>query len=304
MFRQWYKHLREEASGTGDGGAPLSMLGGDPAPTPPTPPATPPAGDPPATPPVNDWRASLPTELKDNAALKKFTSVEALAGSYVNAQKLIGGDKIAVPTKHSTPEDWQNVYRKLGVPEKLDDYAIKFKDGVTIDKDFSEQFRTTSHKLGILPAQAQALAEWFSDINTGSEAKVQEIIKQQYNEGVNTLKQEWGNAFELNINRANKLVKEVAGPEIGKHFIDRGYGGDPQFMRFLAKTAEVLYKEHKFVDGDGGGNPLTPTEIDAEIKKGMMDAAYMDAKHPNHKAAVKHVQDLYAKRYPSTVDKK
>ena len=49
-----------------------------------------------------DWRSQLPKELQEDATLKKYTSVSALAGAYLNAQKLIGADKIAIPGKHAT----------------------------------------------------------------------------------------------------------------------------------------------------------------------------------------------------------
>jgi len=44
---------------------------------------------------------------------------------------------------------------------------------------------------------------------------------------------------------------------------------------------------------------MSPQELDKEINKLRMDPAYMDKSHPNHKAAVAEVKDLFEKRYPS-----
>ena len=80
-----------------------------------------------------DWRHQLPKELQEDVTLRKFTSISALASSYLNAQKLIGSDKIPVPGKHATEDDWKNVFQKLGLPETPDKYEVKFKDGISAE---------------------------------------------------------------------------------------------------------------------------------------------------------------------------
>lgn len=250
-----------------------------------------------------DWRAGLPKEMQDNPVLKKYTSVEALAGAYVNAQKLIGADKIPVPSKHTTDEEWNQIYRKLGLPEKEEEYAVKFKEGTSIDDDFTKAFKANAHKFGVLPKQAQALADWFSDVNINAEKAVQGEMAKQYEAGVANLKKDWGNAFDLNIARANKALSELGGKETVEHFIKSGYGGDEKVMRFLAKVGETVFGEHKVVEGQGTSSAMNPQELDAEIRRVQAEPGYYDKSHPNHKAIVKEVADLYAKRYPQTVDK-
>lgn len=249
-----------------------------------------------------DWRSQLPKELQEDATLKKYTSVSALAGAYLNAQKLIGADKIAIPGKHATEEDWKNVYKKLGVPEKVDEYQVKFKEGVSIDEKFSKSFREFAHSKGILPSQAQALADWFSDVNAGSEAEIANEQKQQFAKTVETLKKDWGNSFDLQVARANKVIQEAGGDELAQHFATLGLGGDAKVMKFLAKVGEDLYGEHKFVEGQGGASTLTPKEIDAKIASLTKESAYFEKTHPNHKAVVAEVQDLFKLKYP--IDKK
>ena len=48
--------------------------------------------------------------------------------SYLSAQKLVGANKVAIPNKMATDEDWDEVYKKLGRPDKPDDYKYSFKD--------------------------------------------------------------------------------------------------------------------------------------------------------------------------------
>ena len=319
LFNQFRKYmLMDEAGGDGGagggGGAP-SLIGGDGGGG--NPPAGGGAGDPAGgsngdgnnTPPAKpaagagaaDWRSTLPKELQEDASIKKFPSVEAMAGAYINAQKLIGADKIGVPNpKTATAEDWENVWNKLGRPA-LDKYDIKFGEGVTIDKDFSEDFKKNAHKAGLLPNQAQALADWFSSVNSGAEQKAAAAFKQQFDKQVGELKTEWGNAFDAKIGRVNKMLGDMGAT---KYFKDKGYGADVTLYKYLDSVAEKLYKEQKLVDGNAGGKQVrTPQEIKAAIGKLQADNAYMTKAHPGHAAAVQEMADLW-NEYHGTVDKK
>jgi len=247
---------------------------------------------------VTDWRSQLPKELQDDATIKKFSDVSTLAKSYLNAQKLIGADKIAVPTKHTTDEEWTAIHRRLGVPEKNTDYAVKFKEGVSVDQKFSEGFRDLAHKVGVLPKQAQALADWFSDVNMGSEQQVATELKRVYEQNVAGLRQEWGNSFELNVSRANKVVNDIGGKDVAKYMMESGAGADKNVIKFLAKIGEQLYGEHKFVEGQGTSATMDPKEINAEITKIKMNPAYYDKGHPAQKALVGEMTALFEKLHP------
>ena len=74
----------------------------------------------PVTQEVN-WKESLPDDLRDNPSLKSIQDVPGLAKSFIHAQKMVGADKIPVPTEHATKEDWDAVYSKLGRPATPDD---------------------------------------------------------------------------------------------------------------------------------------------------------------------------------------
>ena len=53
-----------------------------------------------------------------------------LAKSYINATQMIGKDKVAVPNKNSTEDQWNEVYDKLGRPESADKYSLNAKSEV------------------------------------------------------------------------------------------------------------------------------------------------------------------------------
>ena len=67
----------------------------------------------------NDFLSTIPEELRDHPSLSPIKDVENLARSYVNAQRLIGADKIPMPV-NPTEEDLDRIYSKLGTPESPD----------------------------------------------------------------------------------------------------------------------------------------------------------------------------------------
>ena len=71
----------------------------------------------------------------------KFTEIDALAKSYINATRMIGQDKVAVPNENSTDDQWNEVYSKLGRPESADKYKLDANsDVVPIDEGAIKTF--------------------------------------------------------------------------------------------------------------------------------------------------------------------
>lgn len=263
------------AGGAGAGGAP-----NDPAKSTPT-----------------DWRTSLPKELQEDATLKKFTSVHALAGAYVNAQKLIGADKIAIPTEHTSAEEFRGVLNKLGLPEKVDDYKLEFKEK-SIGTDFTKKFTAKAHEIGILPKQAQALADWYGEVADAEMVNAQNFSKQQFEQTVADLKKEWGNGYNLNVGRANKVLLEYGGKELVQAFNEQGLGANKSVLQLLAKLGEHLYKEPKHLGGgESGVGDMTPKELDAAMAKLRSEPAFYDRNHPRHKIVVEEMDGLAKQRW-------
>ena len=70
----------------------------------------------------------IPESFREEKALDNFNNMEDFVKSYLHAQKLVGADKIPVPNKHATEEDWNEVFKRLGAPSDPNDYKYDFKD--------------------------------------------------------------------------------------------------------------------------------------------------------------------------------
>lgn len=101
---------------------------------------------------TTDWREELDASVKEHPSLKNFKSPGDLAKSWVEAQKLIGRDKIPVPGEKATKEDWDTVFERLGRPKDKNGYTIpdvKLPDGLPAPKpEFIEELKAKAHELG------------------------------------------------------------------------------------------------------------------------------------------------------------
>ena len=95
---------------------------------------------------VANWRDSLSEDIRDNESLSKFTDIGALAKSYINAEQMIGKDKIVIP---STEDEWSNAYQKLGRPDSPDGYEIGKVEGLEVNDDAMGFFKGLFHQTGL-----------------------------------------------------------------------------------------------------------------------------------------------------------
>ena len=117
------------------------------------------------TPETNtDWKASLSDELRAEKSLENIKDVSSLAKSFIHAQKLVGADKIPVPNKHATKQDWDAVYKKLGRPETPDGYKFNLPEDQKVNEEGLKVFADHAHKLGLLPNQAEGMVKFYNQM--------------------------------------------------------------------------------------------------------------------------------------------
>jgi hypothetical protein len=244
---------------------------------------------------VSDWKLSLSPELQESSALKLINDIPSLAKSYVNAQKLIGADKIALPSKHATPEEWRDVYHKLGLPQDVKDYKINVDANSPLSKEFAPQFAAKAHELGILPSQAQALLGHFETMNQTAITNMTKSQKDAEVVGLKKLQGEWGEAYNEKINQAQAAVAHFADPETVKYLDDTGLTNDINLIKLFSKVATVLKEDGIIKESAGTGGRLTPNaakEAYGVILSNLSHPYYIK-EHPGHKAALAEVTGLF-----------
>ena len=242
------------------------------------------------------WKDSISEEYRKDPNIEKFTEADALAKSYINAVKMIGQDKLAVPTNNSTEEAWNEVYDKLGRPESAEKYSLDAKSKVvSLDDNAVKQFAETSHKLGLNNKQAQGLLEFYKTNmeGTAQQAKIDTETAQAQAE--QELRSEWGREFDTKVKQAGSLAKANMKPEILDMTLSNGtrLGDHPEIIRGFAKIAGMM-AEDKIVSTESESvqsNQSIQDEIDTIINDRA--SPYWNKSHPNHD---KQVQQVYTLR--------
>ena len=248
-----------------------------------------------------DWRSALPEDIRDNPSFAKFNDVTSLASSYVNLQSHLGRDKIAKPV---TDSDWDDVYEFLGRPESADKYEIELPKGLPdeIASQFNDEklslFKQEAHKLGLNAEQVKRLVAWHAGNMSNQHEAYKGIIDQSMQQGETSLRQEWGRAYDQNLEFARKAFAEYGGDELAAKMEASGMGNDPDVLRAFANIAKTTMADKDLAGPSGEARmALTPEEARAEAATIMSHPAYTDKRHPEHNAMVKKVQALFNQAY-------
>jgi len=249
----------------------------------------------PAAQPTSSWKNSISEEYRADPSIEKFTEIDALAKSYINATKMIGQDKIVIPTKNSTQEAWDEAYAKLGRPESADKYALDVKsDVVPFDETAIKSFAEQSHKLGLNNKQAQGILEFYKNNMEGSAQQAKIDTETAQSQAEQQLRQEWGRDFDGKVKQAGALAKANINPEVLDMTLSNGtrLGDHPEIIKGFAKIANMM-SEDKIVSTESE-NVNTVADIETEISAitNDTDGPYWNKQHPDHDKVVQQVYTL------------
>ena len=246
-------------------------------------------------PAAKTWKEAISEEFRNDPNIEKFTEIDALAKSYINATQMIGKDKVAVPNKNSTDDQWNEVYDKLGRPESADKYSLNAKSEVVpIDEQAIKQFAENAHQLGLNNKQAQGILEFYKNNMEGMAHQAKVDTETAQAQSTQELRQEWGREFDTNIKKAGALAKANMNPEILDMQLKDGMrlGDHPEIIKGFAKIAGMM-SEDKIVSTESE-NVSSNTDVETEISDIMnnKDGPYWNRSHPDHDKVVQQVYTL------------
>lgn len=245
---------------------------------------------------AKSWKETISEEFRNDPNISKFTEIDALAKSYINATKMIGSDKIAVPNNNSTDDQWEEVYSKLGRPESPDKYQLDFKSEVApVDEQAIKSFAEVAHKTGLNEKQAQAILDFYKQNSENSVQQLKVDTETAQAQAEQQLRQEWGKQYESNITKAASVAKaNMSGDVLDMQLKDGTRLGDhPDVIKGFTKIAGLLSE-------DKIATPESETvdqgrDLETEISKIVNDRTgpYWNKTHPDH---TKMVQQVYTMR--------
>ena len=245
-----------------------------------------------------DFQSLIPTEYKNEKALQNFQDMDGFVKSYLHSQKLVGSDKIPIPNKFATDEDWNAVYEKLGKPKSPDGYKYNLPKESKLDDDSLKAFSATAHQLGLLPKQAEGIINYYNELANASEVDTNAKAETARAETEKTLRKEYGSAYKHRIHAAKNLASSTLGNDfLNNTILQDGskLGDNPIVVKAFAELASQI-SEDTMVKGEAPAY-MSLKEINKQIAALQQPgSAYFDKRHPNHDDAVSEMQTLIRKK--------
>jgi len=244
---------------------------------------------------AKSWKEAISEEFREDPNIAKFTEIDALAKSYINATRMIGQDKVAVPNNNSTDDQWNEVYDKLGRPESADKYKLETEsETAPLDEGAIKQFAENAHQLGLNNKQAQGILEFYKNSMEGSAQQTKIDTETSQAQAEQELRKEWGRSYDDNIKRAAQVAKANMNSEILDLTLSDGrrLGDHPEIIKGFANIANLM-SEDKMI-GTGEDNATSGRDLNEEISKIVndRDGPYWNKAHPEHDKIVQQVFTL------------
>jgi len=244
--------------------------------------------------PKIDFKSLIPDEYKEDKALANFQDMNQFVKSYLHAQKMVGLDKIPVPNKYATDEDWQEVYKRLGAPEKPDQYKYKFAKDQKVDEASLKAFNEVAQKNGLLPKQAENIVKFYNELSQQAVSQEASKIDAARLESETVLKTEYGSEYNKRLDQAKRLASQTLGADFLNNTILKNgskLGDNVSLIKAFSNLADKL-SEDEIVKGEGT-DYMSAKELQKQIDELQQPGSpYWIKTHPNHKRNVDEVFKL------------
>lgn len=240
---------------------------------------------------ADNWREFLPEDIRQEKCLDNVKHIGTLAKNYVNAQKMVGANKIAIPGENATQAELDEFYNKLGRPEKAESYStdgITLPQGVQLDSDTIKEFKEFAHQNGLSQKVFAAVVAFDAARAASAAAKAKQAADAEYDATLTRLQGD-GN-FQQTVAQCDKALSEFG---LTEEFGRLGLLNNYTIITAMAKIGARI-SESRLITGSEV-KATDPTSQLEEITSNF-DDPYYHRDHPQHDARVQLVNDLLAKK--------
>ena len=210
----------------------------------------------------NWWDGFQDNNLKGYVQNKGWKDPADLAVGYKNLEKLLGAEKIPMPKGADDAEGWTRVYDALGRPKSADEYKLSVPEGDT--GEFAKLAAGKFHELGLTAKQAEGLAAWYNEQGSGRMNEMQQQQAAKAEADMQSLKQEWGAAFDENVEFGRRAAREY-GLNAEKLSALENSLGTSEMLKLMA-TIGRAQGESEFVTSSSGNTfGMTPSAAQQRI---------------------------------------
>lgn len=229
----------------------------------------------------SSWRDGLTDTYRDKYT--EFKSADDLMKGYEGLVTKLGTNPIVRPKDGASDEEVQQ-YREslaseLGRPDDVSGYEFTLPEGAPddfVDDDLMGKMKDIAFKNGVSGEAFNEMASNFlsEQFNTFNELSSQQDSMESATE---TLKSEWGNDFDKNLEQASNFAKL----SLSEKSID-SLGNNPDFIQAMYELSNKT-KDGKIDTSNPAVVKSSPDELRAQARELMKHEAYRDNTHPEHK---------------------
>ena len=248
----------------------------------------------PSAPPVSTWIApewakglSVGEDILKEPMFSSVKDMNDVVKGYYHAQKMVGSDRVVVPNKNSTQEQWKDYYVKAGLPAGIEDYKAELPPSLD-NQDFNKSLIAKAYEMNIRPDQLSSVVSEMEKYNDQLVSDYEASQKQGLVDTSEALKKEWGGDFQRNLVKVQKTIEHFGGKEMLESVLGSPLADDGIFLRLINNISSKLNREDTFSQdvvqtfGMGSG--------DAKSKINDMYAntsgPYYDSNSPKHAEAI------------------
>lgn len=213
---------------------------------------------------TKSWRDSLPDDLKADPTLSKYSDIANLSKAHIELQKKFGQKGVFKPGKDASPEEIKNFREAMGIPTDPAKYDLGKFEGVEVPDVTVAWAKKLGAEHGIEPSALKAVMTDYMKLEQQNLVNVAKQAKDAQTAGLESLKKEWGDGYDRNIQRANFAAEKLGGKTLIDRLVALGVHNDPVLLKAFSESAK-LYGEDKLREAGAGDGRSTPQELDAEI---------------------------------------
>ena len=252
----------------------------------------------------------LPEDIRSDSAIGPIKTVTDLAKQAIHASRMVGADKLTIPGKDATEEDWVNAFAKLGRPDTPDGYNIKSSEALpegTISPDRMKSFAEFMHSKGAPAKLVQDIVAWHEGMVIEDIKSIEQGGEKSKEETSRQLASEYGNAVEAKLKMANRAFGNLKSGEAALAKIKgAGLANDIDIVKMAIELGEHMGEDRLIGLEDqarGIAMSMTPQMAEAKINELKADPefhkAWTDRYHPGHASAMEKITKLQKDAYPN-----
>lgn len=205
---------------------------------------------------------------------------------------------LVVPEKEDDVEGWNQVYARLGRPEKPEAYKLANYAPVDGQPDLvsgDDGFLAQAHRLGLSQKAANELFDWYAKRAGDFEDQTEEQLAVAHTAGLDKMRAEWGQAYDRNLGTAKHAVAQLGFAEDELKKIEDTLGTE-WLLKTLHRIGAQFVGESEGVprnpEDRTSGLGVSPFEAQARLESLMHDPAFYHKYMEGHPDARRQVEQL------------